>query len=267
MADIANTLSAWSTTRSSNSPSGATTIGTGLDDNLRELQGVVRGWLASKGADIASATTTDLGAIEGLFHDITGSTTITGLGTVSAGIWKIIKFEGILTLTHNATSLILPGAANITTAVGDMAMMTSEGSGNWRCNFYSKADGSETAAVATQAQMEAGTNILAQVTPGRQHFHPGHPKMWERVDIAGGTPSIQASYNVTSLTDNGVGDVTTTLTTAMSGTNNAPLISPYSTSGFFNVVIVNASQLRVNIFNTSAVAADLPFSLGLFGDI
>lgn len=141
MADVAATLVNWSSTTNSNAPSGATNIGTGLDDNLREIQGVIVRGLSHKGADIASATTTDIGAIEGLSHDITGTTTITGFGTVRAGIWKILKFEGALTLTHNATSLILPGGANITTADGDIAVMISEGAGNWRCVCYQKVNG------------------------------------------------------------------------------------------------------------------------------
>jgi hypothetical protein len=111
-----------------------------LDDNLREIQKVVRQDLATKGADIASNSTTDLGAVAGLMHDITGTTTITSFGTVAAGIWKIIKFEGALTLTHNASSLILPGGANITTADGDVAIVMSEGSGNWRCLSYMSAN-------------------------------------------------------------------------------------------------------------------------------
>jgi hypothetical protein len=138
MADVASNLKDWSTTASSNSPSDATTIGAGLADNFQQAQATVRQDLASKGADIASATTTDLGAVPGHQHDITGTTTITGFGAVSAGIWKIIKFEGALTLTHNATSLILPGGANITTADGDVAIMVSEGSGNWRCASYTR---------------------------------------------------------------------------------------------------------------------------------
>src|SRR3954465_12855311 len=110
-ADTDDALYEWSTTESNNKPAGATTVGTNWDDNIRMIQKVVRGWLASKGADIASAGTTDIGAIEGLAHDITGTTTITSFGTVSAGIWKILKFEGVLTLTHNATSLILQSGA------------------------------------------------------------------------------------------------------------------------------------------------------------
>lgn len=131
-ADTDSALYSWSTTESNNKPTGATTVGTNWDDNLRMIQKVTRGWLASKGADIASAGTTDLGAIEGLMHDITGTTPITAFGTVSAGIWKILKYEGVLTLTHNATSLILLGAANRTTADGDTQIVISEGSGNWR---------------------------------------------------------------------------------------------------------------------------------------
>jgi hypothetical protein len=151
-ADVDDTLPEWSTTESSNKPSGGTSVGTNLDDNIRMLQKVVRGWLASKGADIASASTTDLGAVEGLAHDITGSTAITSFGTIGAGILKVLTFEGALTLTHNATSLILPGGANITTASGDTAVVISEGSGNWRCVSYQKASG---LAVVSPRGMEA----------------------------------------------------------------------------------------------------------------
>lgn len=143
MADVAATLAAWSSTTNNNSPAGTATVGTGVDDNFREVQGVIVRGLSNKGADIASAATTDVGAVEGLMHDITGTTTITSLGTVRAGIWKILKFEGALTLTHNATSLILPGGGNITTADGDVGIFFSEGSGNWRCLSYQYAtDGS-----------------------------------------------------------------------------------------------------------------------------
>ena len=139
MADVSSNLKDWSTTASSNSPSGGTTLGAGLDDNLRQIQATARQDLASKGTDVASTATADVGAVAGFMHDITGTTTITSFGTVSAGIHKVIKFEGALTLTHNATSLILPGAANITTADGDIGWFISEGSGNWRCIAFQRA--------------------------------------------------------------------------------------------------------------------------------
>jgi hypothetical protein len=100
-----------------------------------------------KGADIASATTTDLSTATGDFVDVTGTTTITGLGTVDAGVERTVRFTGALTLTHNSTSLKLPGAANITTAANDTAIFRSLGSGNWQCISYTKASGA--AIVAT----------------------------------------------------------------------------------------------------------------------
>jgi len=95
----------------------------------------------AKGSDIASAATTNIGAATGNFVHITGTTTITALGTIQAGTPRVVRFAGILTLTHNATSLILPSAANIVTAANDTAVFVSEGSGNWRCVGYERASG------------------------------------------------------------------------------------------------------------------------------
>jgi hypothetical protein len=160
MADVADTLPEWSATTANNGPSGATTIGTGLDDNLRECQGVVTRWLSHKGSDIASAATTDIGAVEGLMHDITGTATVTGFGTIRSGIWKVLKFEAAAILTHNATSLILPGAQNIVTADGDVGIFMSEGSGNWRCLHYMKAAGGVLGPVlGTEQATTSGTSI------------------------------------------------------------------------------------------------------------
>jgi hypothetical protein len=92
--------------------------------------------LSTKATNIASAATTDIGAATGRFVHITGTTPITALGTKTAGVEREVVFDGALTLTHNATSLILPGAANITTTAGDTAVFVSEGSGNWRCLNY-----------------------------------------------------------------------------------------------------------------------------------
>ncbi len=138
-ADIASALASWSTTEGSNSPSGSTAISTNLDDNLRMIQAVVRTLAAS--SSVSSASSVDLGAEAASVITISGTTTITSFGTVSAGIWKWVVFSGALTLTHNGTSLILPTGANITTAAGDCAMFVSAGSGNWRCLSYLRANG------------------------------------------------------------------------------------------------------------------------------
>ncbi|MER9533024.1 hypothetical protein NKI89_24905 [Mesorhizobium sp. M0309] len=101
------------------------------------------------GADIPSAATVNLANATGSIVNITGTVTITALGTVAAGAERVLVFGGVLTFTHNATSLILPGGANITTAAGDVATMRSKGSGNWICTDYQRANGAPVAIPAS----------------------------------------------------------------------------------------------------------------------
>ncbi len=88
---------------------------------------------------VASATTCDIGAVSGSSIAISGVVTITGLGT-KTNRRRFVRFSGALVLTHNGTSLILPGAQNITTAAGDTAAFASDASGNWRCLYYQPAN-------------------------------------------------------------------------------------------------------------------------------
>lgn len=90
--------------------------------------------LTALGTALPSAATVDLTAasITSPFVTITGTTTITSFGSAAAGVIRFLRFTGALQITYNVTSMILPGAANITTAAGDFAIMESLGSGNWR---------------------------------------------------------------------------------------------------------------------------------------
>lgn len=142
-----NSVKEWSKTAASNTDvggigiTGSSSLASG-NDAMQEIMEQIAtqfGLINAKGADIASATTTDLATATGNAVDITGTTTITGLGTVDAGQVFVLQFDGILTLTHNATSLKLPGGVNIKTAAGDIAVVISEGSGNWRCVSYQRA--------------------------------------------------------------------------------------------------------------------------------
>jgi hypothetical protein len=153
-------FTSWSTTLTSNQPTSTDTAD--IVSDLTKIQAEVRKYTATKGADIASATTTDLAGATGNYVHITGTTTITGLGTVSAGVRFLLVFDGALTFTHNATSLILPTEANITTAAGDRCEVVSLGSGNFRCLWYQRASGlpldAELAAIA-------GLTSAADVVP------------------------------------------------------------------------------------------------------
>jgi hypothetical protein len=91
--------------------------------------------------DLASQTTTSIGAALKANIRITGTTTITSFGAGTSGVTRQIRFADALILTHNASSLILPGGANITTAANDTAVAISLGSSNWIVTDYQRASG------------------------------------------------------------------------------------------------------------------------------
>ena len=105
---------------------------------------------------IVSATTTDIGASKTDVVLITGTTTITSFGTVP-GVIRFLRFAASLTLTHNATTLIIPGAANITTSANDTAVVISDASGNWRVLNYQYASGGYSPGGTDVAVADGGT--------------------------------------------------------------------------------------------------------------
>lgn len=168
---IPSSINDLSTTAGSNSPAGSESPSL-IDDYLRTYASFIallRDQTALAPQTIASAATTDIGAAVSNVIYVSGTTTITALGTAAAGVTRTVKFLGALTLTHNASALILPGTANITTAANDIAVFQSLGSGNWQCAWYSPANGtygrsnilgtvSQASGVPTGAIIETGSN-------------------------------------------------------------------------------------------------------------
>ncbi|UYQ70959.1 hypothetical protein OF122_12915 [Pelagibacterium flavum] len=101
-----------------------------VNNAFREEMAQIAQW-TSEGT-IASAATCDIGAEAEEFLNVTGTTTITSFGTVRAGTKRTLLFASALTITHNATSLILASGENFVTAAGDILTFISEGGGNWR---------------------------------------------------------------------------------------------------------------------------------------
>lgn len=81
---------------------------------------------------IASAATVDLAASTANTVSVTGTVTVTALGNMPVGTRRRIIFAGILVLTHNASAIVIPGTASITTATGDVADVESIGVSQWR---------------------------------------------------------------------------------------------------------------------------------------
>ncbi len=94
----------------------------------------------TKGADVTAATDL-LVNIDGNIFDVTGATTIATVATKGVGTHIILQFDSTPQITHHATNLILPGGLNITAAAGDIMGLYEYASADWRCEFYTKADG------------------------------------------------------------------------------------------------------------------------------
>lgn len=114
-----------------------------------------------KGTAVASAGTTDIWGIAGDYVHVTGTTGITSFGTAPyAGDRREVIFDGALTITHNATTLQLPGGANITTAAGDRAIVRADTTANMIVVAF------EPASVKPLSQTQSANTVLAGPTTG-----------------------------------------------------------------------------------------------------
>lgn len=148
----------------------------------------------NKGSDIASATTTDIGAATGNFVDITGTTTITSFGTVKAGTKRTLHFDSALTITYNATSMITLTGGDYKVAAGEVMEWTSLGSGNWQQTGMNPVAGTWTPAIHDTTHSDGeGQTYSAQyglyTKVGNRVFIHGH------LDISSvGTLSNETAY-------------------------------------------------------------------------
>jgi hypothetical protein len=187
----------------------------------------------TKGADISSATSLTLGT-DGNAFDITGTTTITSIATQGIGSHVTLHFDGALTFTHHSTDLILPGAANITTAAGDIAVMYEYASADWRCVSYSKASG---AAVVAGGGLTIGAEVA--ITSGSSVTISSIPSDVKEVHLFIEASSMTAQHKEQYLEFGDSGGLETTgyLATLFYGTGTAVSAVAYSTTA---AVIQNA---------------------------
>ena len=111
----------------------------------------------TKGADIASAATVVIGT-DGSYFDITGTTGISTQFTVDAGRRFTLQFDGIVTITDNA-AITLAGAANFTTAAGDILSFVAVAANTVVQTGYSLVDGGSPVA-------PAGGGLTSKVVSG-----------------------------------------------------------------------------------------------------
>jgi hypothetical protein len=116
----------------------------------------------AKGADIASAATLVVGA-DGNYFDVTGSTGPVTAMTVPVGMLFMLHFISTPTLTHHATNLNLPSAADIVVASDDTAICFSPAANQVYVLDYRRADGTSVKnSVSVQAPVAKSDNTVYQ---------------------------------------------------------------------------------------------------------
>ena len=123
---------------------------------------------------------------------------------------------------------------------------------------------------ATQAQQEAKASVVNFVTPARQHFHPSAPKCWVEL-TGGGAPSVGASFNCTSVADNGTGIWTITWGVTFSSTNYCVLVAVNDGASFVmaKVGTKTTTTTQIIMVNAANAAADpiVGVDVVVFGDL
>lgn len=153
-----------SLTAASNSPGGGESVATN-DDYLRGISSCIRSFYAVSSASIAAAATTNVGASDGENVTITGTASITSLGTGYAGCLRELYVTGAPTFVHSA-ALLLPGATNITSVAGDFYIFRCLSAGNWALVQGSRSSASLVNAALTGTSTTNGVEIGYRTIPG-----------------------------------------------------------------------------------------------------
>ncbi len=136
----------------------------------------------------------------------------------------------------------------------------------------SHAGSSDTVAIdaAVQADQETASSTAKVVVPGVQQFHPSAAKWWGYATVSTNVPTLQASYNVTSITDTATGQITWTIATDMSSVNWAPWVAvfnPTNQASTYGGTPAAGSLLQNCVrVDTGALLDPGAWSAGGFGD-
>jgi hypothetical protein len=212
--------------------------GTATGNSLRFEQ------LFSQGIPVAlaSAATVDIGGQNSVAVEISGTTTITSLGTNYNGP-RFVRFTGALLLTYNSTTLNLPGATDIVTAAGDVAVFYPNlASDGWNLVSYQRA-----AALSPIVRGYISGLILSN--------NAGDPT--NDIDIASGMAADSASLYMLSLT----GPFTKRLDAAWAvGSGNGGLDTGAIANALYNVFVIRKdSDGSIDaLFSLSATAPTMP---------
>jgi hypothetical protein len=168
----------------------------------------------------------DLTAIAALTTTAAGRST---LAIADAGVDRVVAWD------DSAGAMAAIALADLTDegspAAGDYILLYgAEGDlrkSNWNTLPGGGGAASDTASgvieLAIQSEMEAGTDVVRAVVPGRQQFHDSACKFW--VYWTGNSTTILRDYNVDSVANTAAGDADVTITTDFSDANWAGFVT------------------------------------------
>lgn len=169
---VPSSITELSKVASENSPQGTETVRGTMDDYFRAHASFIKqlfDQLLGPSVTLPSAATVNIGFAASVNIVITGTTQISAFDVANEGTTRWITFTGALTLKYNAASMQLPGAADIVTRAGDVAVFKSLGAGNWKCMAYQRISGTGpvAASMTTDGYLTTGdwNSFNSRMTP------------------------------------------------------------------------------------------------------
>jgi hypothetical protein len=186
---------------------------------------------------------------------IAGTNTIGSFGTTYAGA-KFVRFSGALTITHSA-SLVLPGAADITTVAGDTCVATPIGAPavGWRISDYRRMAKPLVEDDALRLAAAAAT-YLTQANAAATYLTPA---------AASSSFAVKgANTDITSLASPALGAATAT---TQGGTSNGTLVA---TTGMVQAALMQSGKvLKVQCYtdagSTTTAGSPANMNVSSFG--
>jgi hypothetical protein len=147
-----------------------------------------------RGAAVASASALIVGD-DGNSFAVTGTTTINTIGSKGVGTIICLRFSTVITLTNSA-NLMLPTNANIVTASGDVAYFQEFSTGNWRCDIYTRDNGTPLALGANTVTNTIANDMAANTIKANNTASTADPS---DVTMATNTVLVRQGANITAL--------------------------------------------------------------------
>ena len=195
----------------------------------------------NKGADIVSAATLVLGT-DGNMFDVTGATGPITAITVPAGKLFLLQFDSTPTLTHHATNLNLPGAADIVVEAGDRFIGYATAANQVHVFSYVRASG-----IALTPTLTLGADTaLSGATADR-----AIPAWVKRITVS----FASLSTNGTSAPIIQIGDASSFITTGYVGAVQTDGAASNHSSGF--LLITSGLGAAGNILHGSLVLSKM----------